>query len=104
MEAICIDINCRQAPTVRSLNVAKESISYNDLRLIHTQRPRHVNVNINVMLTGGTFDLFYGNCDGQNGLHTHFTHQRSVCYVDVTLTGGVNRPLGPWRQRLTCRS
>ena len=27
-----------------------------------------------VTLTGGTFDLFDGHCDGQNGLHTHFTH------------------------------
>ena len=24
-----------------------------------------------VTLMGGTFDLFDGNCDGQNGLHTH---------------------------------
>ena len=38
------------------------------LRLIHTKRH-------NVTLTGGTFDLFDGNCDRQNGLHTH---QRSV--------------------------
>ena len=22
----------------------------------------------------GTFDLFDGHCDGQNGLHTHFAH------------------------------
>ena len=33
-------------------------------------------VTITVALTGGTFDLYDGNCDGQNGLHTHFSHQR----------------------------
>ena len=27
---------------------------------------------------GGTSDHFDGNCDGQNGLHTHFARQRSV--------------------------
>ena len=29
------------------------------------------------MLAGGTFDLSDGNCDRQNGLHTHFTRQWS---------------------------
>ena len=43
------------------------------------------------MLTGSAFDLFDGNCDGQNGLHTHFARQRTVCYVDMTVTLGVNR-------------
>ena len=32
------------------------------------------------LLTGGTFDLFDGHCDGQNGLHNH-------------LWLGVNEPL-----------
>ena len=36
-------------------------------------------VTITVMLTGGTFDLFDVDCDGQNGLHTHFARQRNVC-------------------------
>ena len=31
------------------------------------------------MLTGGTFDLFFWDCDGQNGLRTHFAHQAKVC-------------------------
>ena len=31
------------------------------------------------LLTGGTFDLFDRHCDGQNGLHTHFAHQRNIC-------------------------
>ena len=35
-------------------------------------------VSFTVMLTDGTFDLFDGHCDGQNGLHTH------ICPVDVT--------------------
>ena len=35
------------------------------LRPVHTERH-------NVALTGGTFDLFDGHCDGQNGLHAHF--------------------------------
>ena len=33
-------------------------------------------------LTGGTFDLFNGHCDGQNGLHTHLR----VNIVFLTLT------------------
>ena len=47
------------------------------LRPVHTKRNHHVNVN--VMLTGGTFDVFDGNCDGENGLHNHFARQSSVC-------------------------
>ena len=41
-----------------------------------------------IILTGGTFDLFDGHCDGQNGLHGHFAYKRKVCYGD----GGVNVP------------
>ena len=47
-------------------------------RSVHTEQLRHVNVSFNVMLTGGTFDLSDGNCEGQNGLHTHFAYQCSV--------------------------
>ena len=36
----------------------------------------------NITLTGGTFDLFDGNCDGQNGLDTHLPVKRIVFYVD----------------------
>ena len=32
---------------------------------------------------GGTFDLFDGHCDGQNGLHTHCARQRNVCDGDA---------------------
>ena len=50
----------------------KKSYSVNELlRLIHTDRH-------NVTLTGGTFDFFDGNCDGQHGLHTHVASQRSI--------------------------
>ena len=48
-----------------------------DLTPVHTERRRHVNANVNVTLTCRTFDLSDGNCDGQNGLLTHFTRQRS---------------------------
>ena len=34
------------------------------------KRPVHTECHY-VTLTGGTVDLFDGNCDGQNGLHTH---------------------------------
>ena len=34
---------------------------------------------VNVTLSSGTFYLFDGHCDGQNGLHTHSAHQRNVC-------------------------
>ena len=34
------------------------------------------------MLMGGTFDLFDGNCDGQNGLYTHLPVKCSAFYVD----------------------
>ena len=57
------------------------------LRLIHTERH-------NVTLTGGTFDLFDGNCDGQNGLHTHLP--MNVAFdgdVDMTESLGVNKAL-----------
>ena len=64
---------------------------------VHTKRQRRVNVYINVMLTGGTFDLSDGYSDGQNGLHTHFGLQRSIFYVDgnVNVMGslGVDEPL-----------
>ena len=30
-------------------------------------------VTVTVALTGGTFDVFDGNCHRQNGLHTHFS-------------------------------
>ena len=39
-------------------------------------------VTTTVTLIGGTFDLFDGHCDGQNGLHTHFPYKRYVCYSD----------------------
>ena len=42
----------------------------------------------NVTLTGGTFDLFDGNCDRQNGLHTHLSV--NVAFDgDVDLTGSL---------------
>ena len=44
------------------------------------------------MLTGGTFNLSDGNCDGQNGFRTHFACQRIICYIDMTVMVGVNRP------------
>ena len=28
---------------------------------------------------GGTFDLFDGDCDGQNRSHSQFSRQRNVC-------------------------
>ena len=36
------------------------------------------NDSVTVMLTGGTFDLFDGQCDGQNLLHILFARQRNV--------------------------
>ena len=57
------------------------------LRPVYTDRP-------NVTLTGGTFDLFDGNCDGQNGLHTHLPI--NVAFdgdVDETGSLGVNKAL-----------
>ena len=42
-----------------------------------------------VTLTGGTFDLFDGYCDGKNGLHTHLPV--SIAFLTVAL--GVNRLL-----------
>ena len=39
-------------------------------------------VTVTVTLTGGTFDLFDGHCDRQNGLHTHFACQCNICYGD----------------------
>ena len=47
------------------------------LRSVHTAQLHHHYHNI-----GGTFDLFDGHCDRQNGLHTHFSHQHNVCYCD----------------------
>ena len=35
-------------------------------------------VTVTVTLTGGTFDLFNRQCDGKNGLHSDFAHQRNV--------------------------
>ena len=35
-------------------------------------------VTITATFMGGTFGLFDGHCDGQNGLHTLFAAQRNV--------------------------
>ena len=40
---------------------------------------------------GGTFDLFDGHCDGQNGLRTHFARQ---CYLLMVWTSLY--PSGRW--------
>ena len=50
------------------------------LRSIHTKRFTPNNsVTVTVTLAGGTFDLFDGQCDWQNGLHTHFARQHKIC-------------------------
>ena len=36
-------------------------------------------ITVAATLTGGTFDLFDGHCDGQKGLHTHSARERNVC-------------------------
>ena len=48
------------------------------------------------MLMSGTLDIFDGNCDGQNGLHTHLPV--NVAFdgegeIDVTRSLGVNKAL-----------
>ena len=43
---------------------------------------------ITVTFMGGTFDLSDRHCDRQN-----FTRQCNVCYVTVTKSLGVNKPL-----------
>ena len=43
-----------------------------------------------ITLTGGTFDVFDGNCDGQSGLHNHFPVNVMVTVMESL---GVNRPL-----------
>ena len=54
---------------------------------VHTDRHK-------VMLTGGTFGLFDGNCDGQNGWHTHLPFNIAFDgYVDMMESLSVNRPL-----------
>ena len=35
-----------------------------------------------ITLMGRTFVLFEGHCDGQNGLRTHLTRERNICYGD----------------------
>ena len=52
---------------------------------VHTERH-------NVTLTGGTFDLFEGQYDGQNGFHTHLPVNVVLFTLTVTLTLGVNMP------------
>ena len=39
-------------------------------------------ITITTILMGSAFDLFDRHCNKQNGLHTHFAHQRNVCYGD----------------------
>ena len=56
-------------------------------------RPVHTKCH-NVTLTGGTFVLSDRHCDGQNGLHTHLPVNVAFFTLAVTLTLGVNRPLG----------
>ena len=34
---------------------------------------------LTVTSMGGTFDVFNGHCDRQNGFHTNFARQRNVC-------------------------
>ena len=36
-------------------------------------------ITITVTSTDSTFDLSGMHCDGQNGLHTYFAHQRYIC-------------------------
>ena len=50
-------------------------------------------VTVTVTFTVGTFDVFDGNCDGQNGLHTHFACQR-YGDGDGDESQGVDRPSG----------
>ena len=59
-------------------------------------RPAHTEPH-NVTLTGGTFDLFDGHCDRQNGLHTHLPVMNIVFFpLTATFTLDVNRLL--WKR------
>ena len=54
-------------------------------------------VTVTGMLTSGTFDLFNGHYDRQNGLHTNFPHQCNVCYVDGEVVAQCEQTLTDWR-------
>ena len=65
-------------PISSSLHVFTTHFYFNILINLHMSLKAHSDDSITITCIDGTFELFDGHCDGQNGLHTHFAHQHNI--------------------------